>query len=195
MIMRSEKHVVKKKRKRKKTYETILSLVLLLAIFLGAVTGYYSSKIMSFIDGISADSNDNNKETIENTKQLEDLEPFSALILGVDIEEGGASRSDTIIVATINPESKDIKMVSIPRDTLVILPNGVVEQFYRANSVGCLHLAKEIVGTYLDISTQIYATMDFDGLIELVHVVGGVDVDSDIAITHSNYRTPSEPVE
>ena len=146
--MRSEKHVVKKKRKRKKTYETILSLVLLLAIFLGAVTGYYSSKIMSFIDGISADSNDNNKETIENTKQLEDLEPFSALILGVDIEEGGASRSDTIIVATINPESKDIKMVSIPRDTLVTLPNGVEEKINSSHAVGGPLLAKEMVATY-----------------------------------------------
>lgn len=195
MIMRSEKHVVKKKRKRKKTYETILSLVLLLAIFLGAVTGYYSSKIMSFIDGISADSNDNNKETIENTKQLEDLEPFSALILGVDIEEGGASRSDTIIVATINPESKDIKMVSIPRDTLVTLPNGVEEKINATHSVGGPLLAKEMVATYLDIPIQFYATMDFDGLIELVDAVGGVDVDSDIAFTQSNYRTPSEPVE
>lgn len=194
MIMRSEKHVAKKNRKRKKLFEIILSLVLLLAIFLGAVTGYYSSKIMSFIDGISADD-DNNTETIENSKQLEDLEPFSALILGVDVEDGGISRSDTIIVATVNPESQDIKMVSIPRDALVTLPNGLEEKINAAHSVGGPLLAKEMVASYLDIPIQFYATMDFDGLIELVDAVGGVDVDSDLAFTQSNYRTPSEPVE
>ena len=90
------------------------------------------------------------------------MEPFSALILGVDIEEGGASRSDTIIVATINPESKDIKMVSIPRDTLVTLPNGVEEKINAAHSVGGPLLAKEMVATYLDIPIQFYATMDFE---------------------------------
>lgn len=195
IMMRSEKYIVKKKRKRKKLYETILSLVLLLAIFLGAVTGYYSSKIMSFLDGISADNNDNDIETLENSKQLEDLEPFSALILGIDIEEGGASRSDTIIVATVNPKSKDIKMVSIPRDALVTLPNGVEEKINAAHSVGGPLLAKEMIASYLDIPIQFYATMDFDGLIELVDAVGGVDVDSDLAFTQGNYRTPSEPVE
>ena len=38
---------------------------------------HYSSKIMNFLDGISVSDDDNNAETIENTKQLEDLEPFS----------------------------------------------------------------------------------------------------------------------
>src|SRR5699024_9680363 len=80
MYMRSEKHITKKK-KRKRMFETFLSIFILLSILLGAVTGYYSSKIMNFLDGISVSDDDNNAETIENTKQLEDLEPFSALIL------------------------------------------------------------------------------------------------------------------
>lgn len=191
--MRSEKHVTKKK-KRKRMFETILSICILLSILLGAVTGYYSSKIMSFLDGISVGDDDDNVETIENSKQLEDLEPFSALILGIDIEEEGASRSDTIIVATVNPDSKDVKMVSIPRDALVTLPNGVEEKINAAHSVGGPLLAKEMVSAYLDIPIHFYATMDFDGLIELVDAVGGVTVDSDLAFTQSNYRTPSEPV-
>lgn len=102
--MRSEKHTVKKK-KRKRLFETILSVFILLAIFLGGLTGYYGSKVTNFLNSISVENNDNDHETIENTRQLEDLEPFSALILGVDVEEEGASRSDTIIVATVNPDS------------------------------------------------------------------------------------------
>jgi cell envelope-related function transcriptional attenuator common domain len=52
-----------------------------------------------------------------------------------------------------------------------------------------------MISSYLDIPIHFYATMDFDGLIELVDAVGGVTVDSDLAFTQSNYRTPSNPVE
>lgn len=192
--MRSEKHTVKKK-KRKRLFETILSVFILLSIFLGGLTGYYGSKVTNFLNSISVENNDNDHETIENTRQLEDLEPFSALILGVDLEEEGASRSDTIIVATVNPDSRDVKMVSIPRDTLITLPNGVQEKINAAHSTGGPLLAKEMISSYLDIPIHFYATMDFDGLIELVDAVGGVTVDSDLAFTQSNYRTPSNPVE
>lgn len=190
--MRSAKHTIKKK-KRKKIFETILSVLILLFIFLGGLTGYYGSKVTSFLDNINVDNNGN--EVIENTRQLEDLEPFSVLILGVDVEEDGASRSDTIIVATVNPDTQDLKMVSIPRDTLITLPNGVQEKINAAYSTGGPLLAKEMISSYLDIPIHFYATMDFDGLIELVDAVGGVTVDSDLAFTQSNYRTPSNPVE
>src|SRR5690625_181671 len=193
IIMRSEKHMMKKK-KRKRIFETILSILILLSIVAGLATGYYSSKIKSFLDNISVEEDGDNQETVENTQQLKDLEPFSALILGVDVEQDGASRSDTIIVATINPDSEDIKMVSIPRDTLITLPNGVDEKINAAHSMGGPVLARQMVSSYLDIPIDFYATMDFDGLIELVDAVDGVTVDADFAFTQSNYRDSSDPV-
>lgn len=53
--MRSEKYT-NKKYQRKRRLETLLSLVILLAVFTGALSGYYGSKVVSFLDGISADS-------------------------------------------------------------------------------------------------------------------------------------------
>ncbi len=191
--MRSNKHI-EKKQKRKRIFETALSLFILLAIFLGFVTGYYGSKVLNFLDSIGTEEPES-METLENTKQLEDLEPFSAVILGVDVEEDGASRSDTIIVVTVNPDSKDIKMLSIPRDTLITLPNGVTEKINAAHSVGGPLLAKEMISSYLDIPIQFYATMDFDGLIGLVDAVGGVTINSEFAFTQSLYQNSGQSVQ
>jgi LCP family protein required for cell wall assembly len=193
--MRSKKHV-RKKLNKKRVFETLLSIGILLAIFFGGVTGYYGSKIGSFLDGISADSDgSDDPQSIEITQQLEDLEPFSALILGTDVEDGGASRSDTIIVATVNPKSKDVKLVSIPRDARVTLPDGTPEKINAAHATGGPSLTREMVSSYLDIPIEFYATMDFRGLVELVDAVGGVTVDSDLEFTENNYIDGSNPVE
>ena len=85
--MRPNKYEQKKK-KRKKRFQTFLSFAILLGIFIGGVTGYYGSKVGSFLDGISADDDGTEDfESVEITQQLEDLEPFSALVLGVDVED------------------------------------------------------------------------------------------------------------
>lgn len=198
VLMRSEKHTTKKY-KRKRRLETLLSLVILLAVLIGVLTGYYGSKVVSFLDGISADTGEpeiESPESIEITRKIEDLEPFSALILGLDLEDEGASRSDTIIVMTVNPEEESVKMVSIPRDTLVTLPNGQMEKINAAYATGVPNTphrnainAMDAVGEFLNIPIEFYATMDFNGLIELVDAVGGITVDADFAFTERDFVT------
>ncbi len=200
--MRSEKHI-DKKHKRKRMLETLLSVVILLAIVSGALTGYYGSKITSFLDGISADSTETESpESIEITRQIEDLEPFSALILGLDAEDEGASRSDTIIAMTVNPDEESVKMVSIPRDTLVTLPNGQLEKINAAHATGDFNTphshamnAKEAVSDFLNIPIEFYATLDFNGLVELVDAVGGITVDAEFAFNQSDYINRGETIE
>ena len=163
--MRSEKYIVKKKLNKKRTIETILSIVIFLAIIGGGVTGYYGSKVVSFLDGISSNEEIETPEAIEITQQVRDAKPFAALILGVDVEDGGISRSDTIIVATVNPRIESMKMVSIPRDTLVELPNGTMEKMNAAYATGGAKRAREMVGEFLDIDIDFHATWDVRGLI------------------------------
>lgn len=191
--MRSEKKTLKQL-KRKRILETILSLAILSAIFLGGLAGYYGSKIGSFLDGISTDAEMDDSNSIQVTQQIGDAEPFSALILGTDVEDGGASRSDTIIVATVNPKDESMKMVSVPRDTLITLPNGQIEKMNAAYATGGARLAREMVGEFLDIPIEFYATMDFRGLVELVDAVGGITVDSDREFTESNFMDSGNPV-
>lgn len=190
--MRSAKHTLQKN-KRKKRLEVFLSIVLLLTVGLGTVVGYYGSKVASFLDDISVADDDNDENLLQNSQQLENLEPFSVLILGTDIEDG-ASRSDTIIVATINPDSNDIKMISIPRDTLITMPDGTNEKINAAYATGGVDFARQTVSDYLDIPIHFYAQLDFDGLVELVDAVGGITVDSELEFSQSDYTTPGNTI-
>lgn len=183
--MRSYKYE-KKKRTRKIVLETLLSFTLLLAVFLGTVSGYYGSKVLTFLDNISENTVEDEPENLENSQQLKSLEPFSALILGTDVEEDGIVRSDTIIVATINPDKESMKLVSIPRDTFVTLPTGKDEKINAAFATGGPLLAKEMVSNYLDIPIDFYASMNFDGLVELVDAVDGVTVNSERSFTEGS---------
>lgn len=180
--MRSYKYE-KKQRSKKIFLETLLSFTLLFAVFLGTISGYYGSKVLTFLDDISEATPEDEPETLENTEQLKSLEPFSVLILGTDLEEDGIIRSDTIIVATINPTTESMKMVSIPRDTYITLPGGNEGKINGAHAAGGPLLAREMVSNYLDIPIDFYASLNFDGLVELVDAVGGIPVNSELAFT------------
>lgn len=187
------------KRRWKRIGENIIALLIIAAIFLGAFIGYQGSQIFTFLDEISVgETNQNeveaNNDSLETLVRLEDAEPFAALILGTDVEEDGQPRSDTIIVITVNPEQDSIKMLSIPRDTLITLPNGSIEKMNAAYSFGGAALSMSTIGELLDIPIRFYATMEFRGLVKLVDAVGGITVNSDLEFRQQNAMDNSKPV-
>lgn len=176
--------------------QNVVASFILVAILLGGVTGYYGSKLFSFLDAISVEETTASEDdTLETLQNLEDAEPFAALILGTDVEEEGQARSDTIIVVTVNPEEESMKMVSIPRDTLVTLPNGLHEKINAAYATGGAILSMSMIEEMLDIPIKFYATMDFRGLVELVDAVGGITVDSELEFSEDNYVDRKNPIE
>ncbi|MDN6195227.1 MAG: LCP family protein [Atopostipes suicloacalis] len=189
--MRVEKHL-KQKNKKKMILETVLSIFILLAIFLGAATGYYGSKVLSFLDTISEEEVQDDKEVAQNTEQIKNADPFSVLILGVDQEDEGASRSDTIIVATLNPGTDSMKLVSIPRDTIITLPDGRMEKINAAYATGGSLLAREMISSYLDIPIDFYAGLNFKGLVELVDAVDGVTVRPEFDFSWDGHQFKSQ---
>lgn len=176
--MRVEKRL-KEKRKKKIIYETILSGLIILAILLGSVSGYYGSKVLNFLDSISEEEVQNEEEISQKTEQIKNADPFSVLILGIDQEDEGASRSDTMILASLNPKKESMKLVSIPRDTLITLPSGETKKINAAYAQGGSALAREMVSSYLDVPIDFYAAINFDGFIELVDAVDGITVNPD----------------
>lgn len=185
--MRVKKNM-KRKRKRRILLETLLSIAILLAIFTGAAAGYYGSKVLTFLDSISEGEPQSEEEIIQKTTQIKNTEPFSVLILGIDEEDEGAARSDTIIVATLNPEDESMKLVSIPRDTYITLPDGRNEKINAAYAAGGSLLARETVSSYLDIPIDFYAVMNFDGLVKLVDAVDGITVNPDLEFSWDGHQ-------
>lgn len=136
-------------------------------------------------------------ERISSTKRSEEidyssLDPISILLMGVDtdverIEEGDTGRTDSMMVVTINPGTGQTTMVSIPRDTLVEMDYHYGDVYIQNDKINAAYayggapLAIETVEDLLDIPIDHYATVNMDGMADLIEAVGGVTVNNAFA--------------
>ncbi len=109
------------------------------------------------------------------------------LLLGVDLrcEEEGPTHSDTIIVATIDPLSQTMSMLSLPRDLWVEIPDYGVSRINQAYFWGQAdeypgggpQLALETVEAFLGVPIDYYVAVDFQAVIDFVDLMGGVVIE------------------
>ena len=109
-------------------------------------------------------------------------EPFYMMLIGSDAradDESMGARSDTNIVARVDPTTNSATLVSIPRDTMINIDGYGYCKFNAAYSYGGAALAIKEASELLGVNISHYAEVDFDSLIGLVDTVGGVDVTVD----------------
>jgi polyisoprenyl-teichoic acid--peptidoglycan teichoic acid transferase len=128
-------------------------------------------------------------------------ERINVLLLGIDRreDEQGPWRTDTMIVATLDPRTKTAGMLTIPRDLYVPIPApGAGENrintanFYGDSSRypgGGPALAKKTVEYNFGIPINYYVLLDFDGFRKIIDTLGGVDLDVPTAIDDPEYPT------
>lgn len=106
-------------------------------------------------------------------------DPFYMLLLGEDKRPGEVrARSDTIIVAYVNPPVKRVTLMSIPRDTRVKIPGYSGQQkINAAMQLGGASLVIETVKDLTGLQINHYMEVDFNGFKDLVDAIGGVYVD------------------
>lgn len=122
---------------------------------------------------------------------LEQKDPFSVLMLGVDQREGDRGRSDTIIVLTVNPNNNSVKMLSIPRDTRTeIIGKGFEDKINHAYAFGEVPMAIDTVENFLDIPIDYYVQINMEGFEEIVDAVGGVTVQNDLDFSVGDFKFP-----
>ncbi|GGG10182.1 hypothetical protein GCM10010912_63260 [Paenibacillus albidus] len=179
MPPRKKRHA--KAGKSKKPLLWILAILLLLIIG-GAV--FYFTSIYNQLDSMKKDGENSpfqNVETVDvdtpDPPKWEGTEPVNILLMGVDargVKKGEIPRSDTMLVASIDPVKKKISLFSILRDTYVPIPDHGKERINAAIIYGP-NTAMQTVSDLLGIPIQYYVYTDFQGFIELVDAVGGVD--------------------
>lgn len=124
----------------------------------------------------------------EGALTFKDQEPFSVLVLGVDEREGDSGRSDTMIVLTVNPETKSTKMLSLPRDTYTeIVGKGFEDKLNHAFAFGGIEMAMESVENLLDIPIDYVTQVNMKSFKDIVDAVGGIDVDNTLDFTQDDY--------
>lgn len=92
---------------------------------------------------------------------------------------GAGNRSDTIIIANINNETNEVKMVSVYRDTYLNLANDKYNKCNSAYAAGGPDQAVQMLNMNLDLNIQYYVSVDWVGLIKTIDLLGGIEVDLD----------------
>lgn len=127
----------------------------------------------------------------------EEKERVNILLLGIDkrpVEEG-PWRTDTMILATIDPTSKTAGLLSIPRDLWVTVPGYDENRINTAHYTGDLEdypgggpaLAKKTVQYNLGVPVHCYIRIDFDGFRKIIDTIGGIDIDVKEPIKDEKY--------
>lgn len=140
---------------------------------------------IKLIDSYKEEKKNNNKNN--NVSYINMEEPFIIYISGID-NNGTIStigRSDVNIVMTVNPKTKQILLTSIPRDYYVQLhgTTGIKDKLTHAGIYG-IDMSVNTIEDLLNIDINNYVKVNFNTVINLIDLVGGVDVYSDIALKH-----------
>ncbi|GAB6927948.1 hypothetical protein JCM10914A_19310 [Paenibacillus sp. JCM 10914] len=104
-------------------------------------------------------------------------EPFSVMLLGSDQRDQEAARSDTLIYAVVRPMESKVLLISVPRDTYVdIIGRDRKDKINHAFAFGGHQMAKDTMEAFFDEEIDYYASINFEGLKNVVDAMGGVEL-------------------
>jgi LCP family protein required for cell wall assembly len=114
------------------------------------------------------------------------------LLLGIDHREDepiDGSRSDTVMVASYDPQSSSVVLVSFPRDLWVSIPGYYPQRLNVAHSAGGPEVVKRTIQANFGITIHNYARVNFRGFEKVVDELGGVIIDVERPIKDDEYPT------
>lgn len=176
----NRQQIVRKKKKKKIIIKRLLFFTLLLLLIIGGYSGFLLYKTFEAANESYSELDRGKKSELRDVEIEAGKDPISILIMGIeDYSSGGKNgRSDSLLVATLNPESKTMKLLSIPRDTKVYIESeGKKDKINHAYAYGGKESTIETVESMLDIPIDYYATVNFSAFKDIVDEVGGITVE------------------
>ena len=179
-----------KAKARKKRNRILLFLVeiTLLAVMLLVLWGVTRTEKVGYLE-IPEEEIKINESVSE--EQLEIMKGYrNVALFGVDSTVGALTkntRSDTIIIASINQDTKEIKLVSLYRDSFLNLGNDKYNKCNVAYAAGGPKQAISMLNANLDLNISDFVTVGFAGLVDVIDALGGVEIDvAENEIQHLN---------
>lgn len=167
----------------KKVLLWILGIAVTLIVIGGGVAAIALHNTTSKIHSM-----DSSLSKASDTKTSAD-KPVSYLLLGTDTGALGRTekgRTDTMMVMTLNPNTKTTTMVSLQRDTKITI-DGMNAKLNAAYALGDAKQAMTTVEQLLDIKLDGYLLVNMKGMEQLVDAVGGVTVKSPLTFSYEGY--------
>ena len=140
----------------------------------------YSAKVR-IIDTISITT----EVTIDETGIQVTSEPFVLYLSGIDTRSNALpsrSLSDVNIILAINPKTRNILMIHIPRDYYVQIhgTTGLKDKLTHAGAIGGVELSMSTIEDLLEIEIPYYLRVNFNSVVNLVDAIGGIRIYSDV---------------
>ena len=184
-------------RPKSKTKKILFAVeIIVLLLFIGGlyVYGQLNSKLDKINQPVLDDSKIKVNQEVQDSIDSQDstLTGYTTYALfGIDHRDKntalGGENSDTIIIASVNNDTKDVKLVSVYRDTLLNLGNDTYSKANAAYAYGEAEQAITMLNTNLDLNISEYATVNFNALTTIIDDLGGLDMDMSYAeIVHMN---------
>lgn len=186
------KKAMSKKRKARKRRRIILFAVEMVALVVLGVVLWAVMKQTS-IQKINVNEEDIViNDTVENNVSMKGYRNIA--LFGIDSRDknlGKGNRSDTIMIASINLDTGDVKLCSVYRDTYMNLGNDKYSKCNAAYASGGPEQAISMLNMNLDMNITDYVSIGFNGMIEVVDSLGGVEIDvKEEEIKHlNNYQS------
>ena len=194
-------------KKRSKTKKILFAVeIIVFLVFIGGL--YVYGQLMSRMDKTNTQKLDTQKvqvnEEVQDAINSEDshLTGYTTYALfGIDsrsanMKFSGNQNSDTMIIASVNNDTKDVKLVSIYRDTLLELDDGSYNKANSAYSFGGPEGAVSLINRNLDMNIEKYVTVNFNALVDVIDAVGGLDLEltHDEVVHMNNYCVETSKV-
>ncbi len=193
-------------KKKSKIWIIVIVDIILVLLFLGIYAGSYVSKKLSNLTFKILDEDELaiNEELYAKVSDEYNRKEFNSVknivLFGIDTQSEGdgqdnpdfKGRSDSIIIVSLNPKYKTLKMISIPRDTYAEIEGYGKTKINHAYEYGQEQLALKTINQNFSLDLSEYITIDFAGLIKVINDIGGIKLN--ITKAERNYINGSSSI-
>ncbi|MBJ8116775.1 polyisoprenyl-teichoic acid--peptidoglycan teichoic acid transferase TagU [Bacillus sp. LB(2018)] len=169
---------------KKKIFLWVLSVLGLLLLIGGIYVYRVYSNVSSTLDSVHQPLKRDKSDKRDQKVDVADKKPISILLMGVDQRAEETGRSDSLMLFTLNPKTKSMKITSIPRDSYTeIIGKGKKDKINHAYAFGGIDMSVKTVENFLNVPVDHYIEVNMAGFKDIVDAVGGVDVNNDLDFT------------
>ncbi|HDR7335218.1 TPA: LCP family protein [Bacillus cereus] len=198
-----------KPKKSKKKIKIIISVILFFLIVGGGYTWFLVNKASSAVRNAAHDLARGDKSDLRDKAVKPITNNVSVLVMGVDEsdvrgkEYGEAIRTDALLLATFNKDSKSVKLLSIPRDTYTYIPvEKKKDKITHAHAYGSTKNGKDggpqasidAVEKLLNVPVDYFVKFNFKSFMKIVDDLGGIEVDVPVEFTEQDSNDTADAI-
>ena len=155
-------------KKNKSSYVKYILILVVVFILSGMVGAFFANALV-----------DNKPDYNEDDKKgmLVAKDKATVMIMGVDERVDDVGRSDTLMIATLDPDKNQAALLSVPRDTRVKIKGHGFDKINAAYAYGGRKLTQETIESLLNTHIDHYIKINVHGFTKIIDALGGIDID------------------